>query len=348
MNAATTVLKYGPQAFELARKALTVIGNTEAITPIADVVSAGVQVAQATTGDGGLAGAAFAARQGIKGELMSHLDALIASFGNVLDTGEKQELHALHSTLKHASAELTQEHSQSLKRIFEQILSTNTPSETVSATETNSTATASEQSATATDQATTPEGSTDNAGPNDDTVVVLRNLLGLINTKLTKKNGHVFMFLKWVGPLLKPLGIKVPTPDELPGIVEKYITKNEQFTNALTACIENREVDTSKMSWWQKWTFSGCKKLLKHLANNSERVLEGAPQAAYALKYGAGAIIPILGRIPIIGGLLSLAFPFVVDELNSAGEVAEKGYLTAILERLVKYHGKNSEATAAV
>ena len=148
---------------------------------------------------------------------MSHLDALIASFGGTLDTGEKQELHALHSTLKHESVELTQEHSQSLKRIFERILSTNTPSENVSATETGPTA--SEQSASATDQTATGEASTNNAGPNDDTAVVLKNLLDLINLKLTKKNGHVFMFLKWVGPLLKPLGIKVPTPDELPRIV---------------------------------------------------------------------------------------------------------------------------------
>ncbi|GEM_PF-5430942 len=203
------------------------------------------------------------------------------------------------------------------------------------------------QSTTTTAQPTTRERSTNNAGSNDDTEVVLRNMLGLINTKLTKKNGHFYMFLKWVGPLLKPIGIKMPTPDELPSIVEKYITKNEQFTNALKACIENKEVDTSNMLWWQKWTFSGCKKLLKHLANNSETVLEGAPQAAYALRYGAGAIIPILGKVPIIGRFLGLAFPFIVDELNSAGEVTEKGYLKAILERLAKYHG-DKEAAGAV
>ena len=205
------------------------------------------------------------------------------------------------------------------------------------------------QSTTAqsTAQPTAAEKPASKADSTDDTEVVLRNMLGLINTKLTKKNGHFYMFLKWAGPLLKFVGIKVPTPDELPGIVEKYITKNEKFTNALKACIENKKVDTSNMSWWQKWAFSGCKKLLKHLANNSERILEGGPQAAYALKYGAGAIIPILGRIPIIGRLLGLAFPFVVDELNSAGEVAEKGYLTAILERLTKYHGDKAPAGAA-
>ena len=204
-----------------------------------------------------------------------------------------------------------------------------------------------DSTAQSTAQPTAADKPASKADSTDDTEVVLRNMLGLINTKLTKKNGHFYMFLKWVGPLLKFVGITVPTPDELPGIVEKYITKNEKFTNALKACIENKEVDTSNMSWWEKWAFSGSKKLLKHLANNSERILEGGPQAAYALKYSAGAIIPILGRIPIIGRLLGLAFPFVVDELNSAGEVAEKGYLTAILERLTKYHGDKAPTGAA-
>ena len=329
MNAATIILKHGPQALDALERALQVLSNNGTVKQVADAVTTGAEtIASATTIDGGVAQTVHTVRQSLRGEVLPHLDALIAA------GVETPALRELHTFLSQSGSDLTHEHIPQLTHIVEQVRATN----------------ATEQLTTATEQATTQqatrEESTNNAGSNDDTAVVLKNLLALINTKLTKKNGHFYMFLKWVGPLLKPIGIKVPTPDELPTIVEKYITKNEQFTNALTACIENREVDTSKMSWWQKWTFSGCKKLLKHLANNSERVLEGAPQAAYALKYGAGAIIPILGRIPVIGGLLSLAFPFVVDELNSAGEVTEKGYLKAILERLVKYHGKNSEATA--
>ena len=181
----------------------------------------------------------------------------------------------------------------------------------------------------------------------DDTSVVLENLLGLLNAKITKRNGHVYMFLKWAGPALKFFGIDVPTPEELPKKVKSYLTENEMFLNAMRAVIENKAVVTSGMTWIQKMALSSSKKLLNYTANHPEAVLEGGPQAAYALKFMSGTFIPIVGSVPIVGRLLRWAYPFVVDEMNSAGELKEREYLSTILERLAKYHTTNQAESPA-
>ncbi len=181
--------------------------------------------------------------------------------------------------------------------------------------------------------------------PEDDTECVLKNLIELINLKITKKNGHAFMFLKWGGPVLRFVGFDIPTPEELPGKVEKYITKNKEFRDNLKACIENRDVDTSKMSWFQSFVFSSCKKSLSVLGNHSEAVLEQAPQAAYAMKYASGSIIPRIKKIPFIGGILAMLYPFAIDELNTAGEARERELLQPILDRISKHHARPELAT---
>jgi hypothetical protein len=186
--------------------------------------------------------------------------------------------------------------------------------------------------------------------PKNDTDVVLENLLGFINTKLTKKNGHFYMALNWLGgPLngiFKAMGMefRLPSPEELPGKVQELIVNNKEFNSALRAVIENKEVDTSNMGTVQKWSLSGAKKLLGYLAKSPQTVLDSAPQAGYALRYGSGIIIPFIRKIPIVGSLLAIAYPFVADELSLAGEIKEKEYLSNILQVLGKNHKPGSAA----
>lgn len=321
------LLEHKDQILKAAEAASAVISTTEGDTGAVDAARSSATV---TAGD---SKSTFNAR-GILGSLLGDL----AELSGAIPKDDKYAQHRglldqIVNTLKANHGEISGPQTRDLLQTVQHLA--NEPVHPVD----------HDASGAANDGTTTVplEGESTGTGKGD-TDVVLENLLGFINTKLTKRNGHFYMALNWLGgplnSIFKALGLefRLPSPEELPGKVQELIVNNKDFNNALRAAIENREVDTSSMNTMQKWSLSGAKKLLGFLAKNPEGVLEGAPQAGYALKYGSGLIIPFIKKIPFVGSLLAIAYPFVADELSIAGELKEKEYLTNILGVLAKYH----------